>query len=116
MNATEGTGRPAAAGQPAHGIGHPVRSTDSAEYAQNYSDIAMLGRVSKPRVTQIMNLLNLAPDIQEQLLFLPATRSHRDTLSERSLRALTQLVDWTEQRSLFAEILGKYLRDCASGR
>lgn len=31
---------------------------------------ARLGHVSRTRVTQIMNLLTLAPDIQEALLFL----------------------------------------------
>ena len=32
------------------------------------ADIARLGRVTRARVTQIMNLLLLAPDIQEELL------------------------------------------------
>ena len=35
------------------------------------AEVARLGHVSRARVTQIMNLLNLAPDIQEELLFLP---------------------------------------------
>src|SRR3712207_3152134 len=33
--------------------------------------VARLGHVTRARVTQIMNLLNLAPDIQEAILFLP---------------------------------------------
>ena len=32
---------------------------------------ARLDRVTRAWVTQIMNLLNLAPEIQERLLFLP---------------------------------------------
>src|SRR5713226_8035601 len=36
----------------------------------DYAVLATLGRVSRARVTQIMNLLNLAPDVQEQILFL----------------------------------------------
>src|SRR5436190_12755690 len=35
------------------------------------AELARLGHVSRARVTQIMNLLHLAPDIQEELLFLP---------------------------------------------
>jgi hypothetical protein len=31
----------------------------------DYADLARLGFVSRARITQIMNLLNLAPDIQE---------------------------------------------------
>ena len=35
---------------------------------KKYSDLAHLGQVSAARITQIMNLLYLAPDIQEQIL------------------------------------------------
>ena len=34
------------------------------------AELARLGHVSRARITQIMNLLHLAPDIQEALLFL----------------------------------------------
>jgi hypothetical protein len=73
---------------------------------RDYTAIAVLGGVSKPRVTQIMNLLNLAPDIQEQLLFLPPTTLPRDKLCERHLRRVAKLVDWGEQRALFAALFG----------
>ncbi len=39
----------------------------------DYAEVARLGRVSRARLTQIMNLLDLAPDIQEAILFLPAS-------------------------------------------
>jgi hypothetical protein len=38
---------------------------------RHYAELARLGQVSRARVTQIMNLLHLAPDIQEAILFLP---------------------------------------------
>ena len=34
--------------------------------------------VTRARMTQIMNLLNLAPDIQEELLLLPPVTEGRD--------------------------------------
>ncbi len=37
----------------------------------DYADLARLGLVTRARMTQIMNLLNLSPDIQEEILFLP---------------------------------------------
>jgi hypothetical protein len=37
----------------------------------SYAELAALGHVSRARVSQIMNLVNLAPDLQEALLFLP---------------------------------------------
>ncbi|MDM8004641.1 MAG: hypothetical protein QUV05_00600, partial [Phycisphaerae bacterium] len=40
---------------------------------RDYADLARLGYVTRARITQIMNLLNLAPDIQEAILFLPRT-------------------------------------------
>jgi hypothetical protein len=45
-----------------------------------YAELARLGHVSRARITQIMNLLLLAPDIQEALLFLPPTVQGRDPL------------------------------------
>ena len=35
---------------------------------RDYADVARLGYVTRARVTQIMNLALLAPDIQEELL------------------------------------------------
>ncbi len=36
---------------------------------RNYAELARLGGVSRARITQIINLLNLPPAEQEQLLF-----------------------------------------------
>lgn len=95
----------------------------SSRVLRDYSDIAKLGRISKPRVTQIMNLLNLAPDIQERLLLLPPTTLCRDRISERHLRGIAKLVDWSEQRKLFAALCTRHstlarapeVADCSDG-
>jgi hypothetical protein len=65
------------------------------------AELARLGHVSRARVTQIMNLLNLAPDIQEQLLSLPPMESGRDRLTERALRLIVAEPDWRKQRRMF---------------
>jgi hypothetical protein len=52
-------------------------------------------------MTQIMNLLHLAPDIQEAILFLPQIESGRDPITERELRSLVTLPDWRRQRRLW---------------
>jgi hypothetical protein len=65
----------------------------------DYADLARLGFVTRARMTQIMNLLNLAPDIQEAILFTPPTNKGRDPMSERSLRKVTAIVSWTRQRA-----------------
>ena len=63
----------------------------------DYAAVARLGCVTRARMTQIMMLLNLAPDIQEQILFLPPIRG----LNERTLRPISNQIDWDEQRRLF---------------
>ncbi len=65
---------------------------------QNYAELARLGYVSRARVTQIMNLLQLAPQIQEEVLFLPAQSSGRDPVTERALRSLAAEPNWRIQR------------------
>jgi len=50
------------------------------------------------RLTQIMDLLNLAPDRQEEIRFLPRTQGGRDPISERDLRPIAAVTDWRKQR------------------
>jgi hypothetical protein len=62
------------------------------------SELARLCQVTQPRMTQIMNLLHLAPDIQEQILDLPAVPKGRDPVTERDLRPITSVTSWKRQR------------------
>jgi DNA invertase Pin-like site-specific DNA recombinase len=63
---------------------------------KSYSELAQLGQVSTARITQIMNLLHLAPDIQEQILSpdCPPVK-----LRESGVRKLCSVVRWSEQRA-----------------
>ena len=70
---------------------------------RDYADLARLGHVSRARITQIMNLLNLAPDIQEQVLDLPNRNS--SVPSERDIRNITKLIFWRDQRREWQQIL-----------
>ena len=67
------------------------------------TDLAALARVTQPRMTQIMNLLHLAPDIQEEILFLPPVTEGRDPVTERELREIVTLCDWTSQREAWRD-------------
>ena len=62
------------------------------------SELARLARVTQPRMTQIMNLLHLAPDIQESLLFLPRVTNGKDPITEKDLRPMVAEVSWARQR------------------
>lgn len=48
------------------------------------AELARLGHVTRARLTQIMNLLCLAPDLQEQILFLPVTERGRDAVAAQA--------------------------------
>lgn len=65
------------------------------------ADLARLGHVSRARITQVMNLRLLAPDIQEDLLFLPRTDAARDPLKYADIRPLTVEPDWAKQRKVW---------------
>jgi hypothetical protein len=62
------------------------------------AELARLGYVSRARLTQIMNLLQLAPDIQEAILMLPRCEGGREPVSERNLRPIAAITSWGEQR------------------
>ena len=71
---------------------------------EDYATLARLGHVTRARITQIMALLDLAPDIQEAILFLPRTVSGRDAVAERQLRRITAATGWSEQREMWCAL------------
>jgi hypothetical protein len=68
---------------------------------RNHAELAQLGQVSRTRVCQILRLTNLAPAIQEALLFLPKTLNGSDRITENRLRGIASLVDWEAQTQRF---------------
>ena len=71
---------------------------------RDYADLARLGHVTRARVTQIMNFLNLAPDIQEELLFLSPIEAGRDVIKEWQVRPISATQDWCKQRRMWQEL------------
>ena len=82
---------------------------DRGEVA-DYADLARLGYVTRARLTQIMNLLLLAPDVQEAILIVD--RVATASLNEHQLRAVARIFDWGEQRRAFAEMTAGTARGC----
>ena len=72
--------------------------------ATDYADVARLGLVTRARMAQIMNLLNLAPNIQEQIMYLPERTEGRETVAEGNLRPLVRIVSWRRQRKLWRNL------------
>ena len=82
---------------------HLQELVDSGQ-VQDYTTLAELGHVSRARITQIMDLTLLAPDIQEALLFLPKIVKGRDRVNERMLRDISAESVWEKQRELWSRL------------
>ena len=69
------------------------------------AELARLGKVTRARLTQIMNLLLLAPVIQEQILEMPRIETGRAPITKRELRVISQMPNWREQRRSWGRIV-----------
>lgn len=69
---------------------------------QYYADLARLGMVTRARLTQIMNLTLLAPDIQASIL-----SGTGEVPCERLLRSVAQEANWESQRNRFGIAMAK---------
>ena len=64
-----------------------------------HADLARLGCVSRERISQMMVLTWLAPDIQEAILRLPQVPGGRFPITEGTLRKMARLPLWEDQRT-----------------
>ncbi|MCG8425125.1 MAG: hypothetical protein MJE77_45170 [Proteobacteria bacterium] len=97
---------PAANPEPVRRPAHVARMLAFAHRLQaaidrgDYRDRADLARslgLTRARITQLLDLTLLAPDIQEHILFLEAIDG-TEPISERSLRSSTRIMSWHQQR------------------
>ena len=75
-------------------------------HIHDYAEIATLGHGTRARVTQIMNLRLLAPDLQEQLLNVPRIEQGRDALCLRMFQTIALEPSWKNQREQWKQING----------
>lgn len=71
----------------------------------SYAEAARVGGVTRARLAQLMNLLLLAPDIQETVLFEVRPERGHERVTERALRAIALEPDWSKQRQRFARLM-----------
>lgn len=65
--------------------------------ARDCADLARLGGLTRERISQIMKLLWLAPDIQMDILYLPPTPNGRFPVSEVAMRKIANRLAWPDQ-------------------
>ena len=73
-------------------------------HVHDYAESATLGHVTRARVTQIMNLRLLSPNIQEMVLGLPFISKGRDSLCLRQLQPIALESDWQMQIQRWTEV------------
>ena len=75
--------------------------------AGTLADAATVARdahVTRARVSQVLNLAFLAPDIQEAVLNLPRVAAGRDPVTLGDLQPVAMTLDWAEQRLLWGKL------------
>ena len=76
---------------------------ESGEFTSQ-GDIATREGITRARVTQIMGILRLAPEIQEQILYMPDD-TRRPLVTERILRPIVTIADHQDQLREFQKFL-----------
>ena len=72
---------------------------------KDQAEIARTAGITRARVTQIINLANLAPDIQEAILNLEPTTDPVPRFREREVRTIAILPNWEKQRVLWKRLI-----------
>lgn len=71
---------------------------------KDQAEIARTAGITRARVTQIINLTQLAPDIQEAILNLEPTTDHVPRFREREVRSIAIMPNWEKQRMLWKRL------------
>ena len=95
----EPTRRPAKVAQML-ALAHHLQNAIDEDDSLDQSTVAKRLGVTKARITQLLDLTLLAPDLQEQVLAMEAVDGV-EPLSERSLRGIVLVASWAEQRVLW---------------
>jgi hypothetical protein len=84
-------------------LAHRIAADIEAGRYADQADVARHHGLSRARLSQLLSLLLLAPDIQEEVLALEFPVG-REPIGERDLRGLVESLVWAEQRVGWAEL------------
>lgn len=86
-------------------LAHRIDGLVRAGELRDYAEVALIAGLTRARISQITNLLNLSPDIQEQLLFMNRPATGREPIGEQHVRPIALEPDWKQQKRMFASLL-----------
>ena len=78
------------------------RKLDSGS-VESYTELASLTELTAGRITQLMDLTLLAPDICQEVLQLLSVNG-KEPISERKVRSIVQALSWEEQREKWKKL------------
>ena len=85
-------------------LAHKIAAAIASGQLRDQADAAHRLDLTRARVTQLLALLALAPDLQERVLFLEAVDGI-EPLTERALRFATRATSWEDQRAICRALL-----------
>lgn len=91
-------------------LAHKIAAAIDAGQLHDQADAARRLDLTRARVTQLLALLALAPDLQERVLFLESIDGI-EPLTERALRGAIRTWSWEAQRAIY-----RSLRPTSSGK
>ncbi len=83
---------------------HHMQNLIESGEVKDRAELARIFGISRARVTQLMDLTLLAPDIQEEILF-SEKGGKVEAVTERSLRKISGMTEWGAQRSCLGRTL-----------
>jgi hypothetical protein len=86
-------------------LAHKLEALLHSGQGKDYAELARQSHVSPARIAQILIFAQLAPEIQEYVLFLRP--EHAGLITERQLRAIAREPRWDRQREQFQRLLGR---------
>ena len=83
-------------------LAYQIQELFEKEKAKNLGQVGQWLHMTHARISQIMNLLFLAPDIQEEILFSDEGKMLQ--LTEHKIRKIAMEVNWAKQREMWNEV------------
>jgi hypothetical protein len=85
-------------------LAHHIQNAIDRGLVKDRADVARRLNLTRTRITQLLDLTLLAPDIQDAIMRLEAVDGV-EPLFERWLREVVACVDWREQREVWSGLL-----------
>lgn len=86
-------------------LAYQIQELIEREKAKKMGQVGQWLHTTHARISQLMNLLFLAPDIQEEILFSDEGKVLQ--LTEHKIRKIPMEVSWAKQREMWNEICKK---------